>query len=506
MSKHHVARVINRVLTTVQITVLTTALLAFSPAGAIPPQRAGKTASPDTSPDRPRSGPTPDASVSGSEGGRENVRLSADGHTSDATSPATSPASRPAKAEVAAPIPRHGKEGSLPSAPGSSGAGPAKERPAATKTRPARGSSGASSFSHSKRSRRRNAPPWSRVAQWMNIQPGITWYVSYEYKKERGISTNRFQITRGYVTLKFRPTDWFHARITLDQHQDDSGDWKVRLKYLYAQFILPWESRILTNPSLEVGLVHNPWFDYEEHINRYRAEGPMFIERNEVLNSADMGLTFGVLLGRRLDKAYREKVNPKYPGEFGSIQMGIYNGGGYHAWEVNENKVFMTRESIRPLGSWFPNLQLTHFFIFGRSNLPLQICVDPPLCVPGQPRWILNLFMASMEHQYFTVTGQYALGKGSQSGKAVEETNIPLSLEGYSIFGEIKLPWIHSSVMTRFDWFEWKHGTKKSLVLAGVAYHFFRHNFLLLSFDRATIFAQDKTTEWHVKATIQVHL
>lgn len=340
----------------------------------------------------------------------------------------------------------------------------------------------------------------------MHIQPSTTWYIGYLYRHQGDDSSNQFRITRGYVTLKFKPKAWFEPRITIDTHQDESGDWKVRLKYLYAKFILPWQSRVVTTPSVEVGLVHNPWFDYEEHIDRYRAEGPMFIERSGILNSADVGLTFGVLLGRRLPVAYRKRVSAKYPGEFGSIQFGLYNGAGYHAEELNENKVFMSRESIRPLGPFFPNIQLTHFFVWGRGATPKEVCDDQNTCIPGQPRWILNLFMASMEHQYFTLTAQYGMGKGNQKGSQVDATGAPLSFQGYSLFGEVKLPWIRSSLMGRFDWTNWKGQGKTSRVLAGAAYHFLPHNFLLLSMERASFSDASLATDWRVKATLQVHL
>jgi len=327
---------------------------------------------------------------------------------------------------------------------------------------------------------------------WKMVNIGTLWYLGYGVGELDGESYNREYIGRGYVNIKLKPTDWFQPRVTLDAHQDDTGDFKVRLKYMYGKFIVPVETPIVTEPNIEFGLVHGPWFDYEEHINYYRMQGTMFIERNKVLNSADAGFTIASLLGEKLDKEYRERVNPKYPGKWGSLAFGMYNGGGYHAEENNQNKVFESRISIRPLGWVLPNLQLSHFFVFGKGN------------TAEEPDWMLNAFMASFEHEYFTATAQVATGEGNQKGDKVDAVNgESLEAFGYSGFLEFKLPWIHSSLIGRYDNWEWGDTTTKRII-GGYAFHFMKHNFILLNVDWVMHEDDAKPDDWQIGLVLQV--
>jgi hypothetical protein len=224
-------------------------------------------------------------------------------------------------------------------------------------------------------------------------------------------------------------------------------------------------------------------------------EGTMFLERNKLLNSADLGGTLGVLLGRKLPKDYQKRVSKKYPGSWGSIQLGIYNGGGYHAAENNNDKVFASRVSLRPLAPWLPNLQLSHFLVTGKGDTEYT------------PSWLLNNMMASFEHEYFTLTAQVGLGEGNQKGDKVSKPNESLDWFGYSFFGEAKLPMINSTAIVRVDRFDWDTDggdPESTRLIAGVAYHFLPHNFALLSLDRVAHDGGAKPTDWQVKLTLQV--
>ena len=39
----------------------------------------------------------------------------------------------------------------------------------------------------------------------------------------------------------------------------------------------------------------------------------------------------GALIGPKLPKSYQKQVSKVYPGLWGSVAIGLYNGGGYHA-------------------------------------------------------------------------------------------------------------------------------------------------------------------------------
>jgi len=178
----------------------------------------------------------------------------------------------------------------------------------------------------------------------------------------------------------------------------------VRLKYAYGQIMAPDLGDVLTGGYAELGMVHTPWLDFEEHINRYRMQGTMFMERNGLFNSADLGLTAGGNLGPSLGDDALKNVSKANPGSFGSFAFGVYNGGGYAAHEANENKVVEGRLSVRPLGPFFPYAQLSYFGIYGKGN------------TPAAPAWRLHAGMLSVEHEYFVVTGTYAVGYGNQKG------------------------------------------------------------------------------------------
>lgn len=330
---------------------------------------------------------------------------------------------------------------------------------------------------------------------WDMVSLGTVWYLNYNTGEGSGKTFNKFHVGRGYLTTKFKPFSWFESRITMDTHQDDKGDFKVRLKYLYARFKFLKKNRYISNAFVEFGQVHIPWLDYEEHINYYRMQGTMMIERNGLSNSADLGITVGALIGRKLPRAYRDKVNAKYPGSWGSFAFGIYNGGGYHAEEKNEGKVFQARLSFRPVGPFFPNLQFSYYVVYGDGNQA------------ARPDWRSHLFFLSFEHQYFVVTGQYALGRGHQKGDNVETDGSSTDFKGYSFFTEIKLPWIRSSLIARYDWFRWGPAdrlTALSRVIAGYAFHLYKRNTLLLDVDYVNYDDPRKKDDWTVKLTLQV--
>jgi hypothetical protein len=346
-------------------------------------------------------------------------------------------------------------------------------------------------------------PAGSARDLWSKVSLGALWYLSGGFGKSNGADFSNVRITRGYLTLKWKPVPWFQPRVTLDTSQDATGDWKLRLKYMYAMFVAPVETAWVTEPSVELGLVHGPWFDYEENVNRYRMQGTMFVERNGVLNSADTGVTVAMLLGKKLPKAYQESVSTEYPGEFGSIAFGVYNGGGYHAAENNTNKVFESRVSVRPLGPILPNLQLSYLLIYGKGNTPAQVCDDTGAnCYPGEPAWRLNAGMASFEHPYFVATAQVAKGRGNQSGSKIDAAGAALTSEGYSGFAEVRLPWIDSSLVGRYDHWAWS-GQATDRVIAGLAYRFLGEgNVVLLDYDRAM--PDGGTDSWEAKLTVQV--
>lgn len=334
---------------------------------------------------------------------------------------------------------------------------------------------------------------------------GLLWYLSYMSGEGAGVGGvagdgvdhNKFAIKRGYFRVTKELTPWFDAHITLDTTQESVKDSKlsdsiqVRVKYAYGKFKLP-DFAFMTKPFIEAGVVHMPWLDFEEHINFYRCQDTMFVERNKAFNSADFGLTFVSLLGGEMNDEYKKNVNSNYPGRYGSMSLGIYNGGGYHASEKNENKAIEGRLTIRPLPDIVPGLQLSYFGITGKGNKDTD------------PDWNFNLGMLSYEHEYVSLTGQYYSGKGNQAGDDENDK------DGYSVFAEIK-PLKQFTVFGRYDKFDPNTDADdddNSRYIVGAAYHLdkLHKNMLVLDFDTVKYEDSTKKDDKRIQLTLQVAL
>ncbi|MCL5992033.1 MAG: hypothetical protein M1419_08020, partial [Bacteroidetes bacterium] len=257
-------------------------------------------------------------------------------------------------------------------------------------------------------------------------------YLSYEANINDGeLKDNQFKVTRAYFTVKKNVFDWLSYRTTIDAYQDELGDFNVRLKYIYAN-VKFGDFAFFTKPNIEFGQVHTAWLDFEEHLNYYRMQGTMFMERAGLFNSADFGLTAACLLGGEMDDNYKKTVNKEYAGKFGSFALGVYNGSGYHGLEKNTGKTLQTRLTIRPVAEILPGLQFSYLGIFGSGN---QAKIDT-LTNWEAPDFNVNTGMVSYEQEYFTVTGQFESGEGNYKGSMINSENSALKHQGYSVFVE----------------------------------------------------------------------
>lgn len=290
-------------------------------------------------------------------------------------------------------------------------------------------------------------------------------------------SYNDFTLTRGYFTFKKSGPAWIGMRVTMDVYQDNTGDYKVREKYLYAELKANGAGP-LTDWISEVGLGHIPWLDFEEHINPFRCQGTMAIERAGVFNSADVGISIRGNLDGKLIDAAAKTGNSSYDGRYGSWHLGVYNGGGYHASENNNNKVVEGRLTIRPIPEIIPGLQLSYFGAFGKGN------------TISHPDYSVNLGMLSFEHPRVILTGQYFATAGNAKGNWVSLTGEALKTAGYSVFGDFKvMPDYGFSVFGRYDHFDIDKDhiiadeSAYDIVMAGVSYTLSQNNLLLVDYE-----------------------
>ncbi|MCF8241242.1 MAG: hypothetical protein K9J16_07635 [Melioribacteraceae bacterium] len=303
------------------------------------------------------------------------------------------------------------------------------------------------------------------------------YFLAYQTGKSSGNSFNEFLLKRGYVTLGKKFSNNVSARITqdisVDRDGDGKGDIEIRLKYGYIKYKFD-DITFFTNSFVEFGLVHRPWLDFEQKINIYRVQGSMFLERNDILSSADYGLFVSTLFGGEINQEYQDEVNSSYPGKYGSLSFGIYNGGGYHAIEENQNKLLEYRLSLRPIPELFPGLQLSYFGAFGKGNTSFS------------PDFNFKAGYVSMEHKFFILAGTYYNGTGNEPGDAVDLAGEAYKQNGYSIFGEAKFFEGSFSLFGRYDFFRhnltgWNFDSKR--IIAGAAYHFLKNNKIILDYD-----------------------
>ncbi|MFA6760067.1 MAG: hypothetical protein WCR69_03350 [Sulfuricurvum sp.] len=136
-----------------------------------------------------------------------------------------------------------------------------------------------------------------------------------------------FESRRNYLQVKGYLSEKDYFRVTLDATKalgSNTSYADVFIKYAYLYF-----DEILPHTSVEFGVAHRPWIDYEEHnswfyrsFNRVAIEGKASTTGSgvDLLNSADLGVNF---------KIKRDAF---------SSEIGLFNGEGYHADKGGANQ------------------------------------------------------------------------------------------------------------------------------------------------------------------------
>ena len=271
-----------------------------------------------------------------------------------------------------------------------------------------------------------------------------------------GERRNKFETRRNYFQVKgyLGEASKDYLRITLDTFQNTKGDdkdlgsWEVRLKYayLYLDNVLPFT-------GVEIGQVHRPWIDYEEHGGwNYRSISKVFVEAHEgahLTNSADLGINF------------------KTKTDYFSSELGLFNGEGYHGIEDGEGlsaewrltghifgegthkrKKSSTYADVSFLGQWNANSNKS-----GANGEDLN--------------WYG--FHAVYNQPEFLFAAQYI---------ATEDAASKYAGKGYSINGELRLGEItdilnNVGIIGRYDYFDMDDNSgDKKRTIAGVTYKY----------------------------------
>ncbi len=308
-------------------------------------------------------------------------------------------------------------------------------------------------------------------------------YLAGQYRLEGTESAFAFQVRRAYFTVEADLTKNLSVRytqdITLDAEGGDAGNVELRIKYLYAQYKVPsfW---VFTHNRLKFGIVHRPWLDFEEHINAYRVQGTMFMERSQLFNSSGFGLSYQGFFGGKLSGEYVKRVHPHDAGKYGSFAFGLYNGGGYHQFEKNMSKNFEVRVSLRPFPEKLPGLQFSYTGLFGKGN------------IPESPVFRLNAGFVSYQGQNLTLTVQYEKGLGNSYGTMVDSSFRALPHRGYSFYGELKIPGTPFAFYGRYDHFTLEDAGQNERQIYGLSWRFLNNNKLVFTFQNGKPFHEPR--------------
>ena len=204
------------------------------------------------------------------------------------------------------------------------------------------------------------APAASQPSTPPSIKVGVTLFADYTLEQQpkredsdgNDVSLSEFQITRSYINVTGNITRHIAFRVTPDITRETgvgsslSGSYTFRLKYAYAQFNL--DDFMTAGSYARFGMQPTPWVGFMDEIYRYRFQGMIFEDREGFLSSSDTGATFRYNL----------------PGGYGDVHAGIYNGETYTRPEVNDQKAFHVRGTVRPAPSHaaLRGLRLTGFY------------------------------------------------------------------------------------------------------------------------------------------------
>lgn len=260
------------------------------------------------------------------------------------------------------------------------------------------------------------------------------------------VHASQFNVSRAYINVTGNISHLIAFRVTPDITRESgagsslNGSMVFRLKYAFGQLNLDdWLSK---GSWLRLGVQQTPWIDFFEGIYRYRFQGAVFSEREGYLSSADAGVS----------------AHYSLPSNYGDIHAGIYNGETYGKAEVNDQKAFQVRASLRPFAAAGPVLQ----------GLRATVFYDGDHYVASAPR---RRFIGALtfEHPNLNAGFEYLRTKDRTS-----VLNPAIEGEGFSVWATPRLA-TGLEALVRYD-----HNTpndtlsaqKRNRLIAGVGYWF----------------------------------
>jgi hypothetical protein len=287
------------------------------------------------------------------------------------------------------------------------------------------------------------APAPAAEPDYPIVRLGVVSYAQYDAELENRDSFNAFDLTRGYININGQLASNVRFRITPDVRRitDSSlaGTLVLRIKYAFLEL----DNLTGARSWVRFGAHQTPWLDFEESINRYRVQGTVFAERENLIpGSSDFGVGLFTPVGKYID-----------------VQAGVYNGEGYAQTDTNRFKSAQGRLTLRPFaGRGIANgFRLSGFYNEGWY-------------AAGRPRR-LGIVMGSFEHTNLVATLQYV--KATENPSAVAPRDIDRN--GSSAFLELRQGMSGWAAIGRVDLFDPDEAlgdNAQRRVIAGGAYWF----------------------------------
>lgn len=239
--------------------------------------------------------------------------------------------------------------------------------------------------------------PVPPAAPFPQVTLGVVSFLEYSAELEEADHFNAFGVTRGYININARLSNRVRARFTPDVRRVTDAtlaeSLALRLEYAYL------EADVTDNTSVVFGMHETPWLTFEESINRYRAQGMMFAEREELIpGPSDVGASFWTR-GDNLE-----------------VHVGVYNGEGHERFERDKYKSAQGRVTVGPFSGAASRVRLSGFYSYGKY-------------AQDRPRNVA-IAMGSFESPKVVATAQYLFATDNPFVSA------DIERRGMSFFGE----------------------------------------------------------------------
>jgi hypothetical protein len=262
--------------------------------------------------------------------------------------------------------------------------------------------------------------------------------------------SGRFSVDRTYLQVKayFLENPKSYARVTMDTKEDATGTYDTYLKYSYLYL-----ADIFPNTGVEIGQVHKPWVDYEEHYGfTKQAVYGVYADKLHLTSSADRGVNFKTKLANF------------------SSEIGVFQGEGYKNVPSYSGKGLSV--DARLTYHVFGTKNKKNYFnisVAGASNSKHNE-INATTDTYGDLTW--SLVHAVYKNSQFLVAGQYLNVSKNKTSNTKDEKGT-----GYSVNGDLYIT-PKATLFARYD--EFKYDTvkvnnakkEKKKTIGGIAYKY----------------------------------